>query len=592
MRKQKVLNDGIVIHVIFVLLFAYVLLRAVLVFYVNDEIMTKNGYMIDWNFLPYTGYIDANNHFVLSFLGGLFYRIFNSESIWIIRLPSILAFPLFYYSLVGFKRYLKSNWSILFLIVSVCCTSFFLEFFSIARGYGLSFSFMTFALLQTAFFFEKANSKNVGWATLGWLLAIYTNLSLLPIALFGILFLLLFSLQKKQKKGKVFTVLSLLPIAIAVKYSLDLQKGGKLYLGAESDFYVTTIHSLTELMWNSGNAWLDVLLSIVFLLLSVHLFYSVIRSKNLFEAINIFQIFLFVGIVGILLQNLVFGIFYPENRAATYLVVLFYGSLAFIIDQFSQRWLYVPITVVTLFFFWVNFNFTHTMIYYYEHVDKELFSLIPDEVNGTPPATGARFWQLDDEITKQEGYPIRAFQLARWDSDTLFDYIIQLEELRPNIRELYHEIHVDTISKLILFERNQFLKRKKINEFNTNFDGKVLYYNLIPNQKISPIYIRCSGVYYDTSPIKAFPIIFSVEDSVTHEVYSYGGFGPFTCSKIAADKTIKFDFLYTINETPSSAILKTYIFNPREDMIRGEIKIELYEIVGHTKSNNTIENEL
>ena len=592
MEKQKNIIARFAVHSIFVILFIYVLLRAVLVFYVNDEIMTKNGYMIDWNFLPFTGYVDANNHFLLSFLGGLFYRIFNSESIWVFRLPSIFAFPLFYYSLAGFGKYLKSKWSTLFLILSICLTSFFLEFFSIARGYGLSFSFMTFALLQTTYYFEEKKTRNIGLALLGWVFAIYSNLSLLPLALFGILILLGFSIRKDQKWGIVYCIFSLVPTAIAVMYSLYLQKGGKLYLGAESDFYVTTIHSLTDLMWHTGNVWLDGALTLVSLAICTQYFYSLLKDRNPFSSKNIFQTFLIVGVLGILLQNLIFGIFYPENRAAAYLVFLFFGSLTFIIDQYSWRFIYIPVFGITLFFFWVNFNFTHTKIYYYEHIDEELLSLIPDEVNGTPPATGARFWQLDDELSKRNGYPIRAFQLARSEEDTLLDYIIQLEELRPNIREKYHELHVDSISQLTLFERNQFLPRRKIKEYTLQFDGNNMFYDLTPTLRQSPIFVRCIGSFTDMNIEKTHQIIFSVEDSVTHEVYSYGGVGPLTSAKIAPDKSIKFDFVYTINEFPSSAILKTYIFNPREDSISGNIKTEVYEIIGHTRSRNLYQNEI
>ena len=291
------------------------------------------------------------------------------------------------------------------------------------------------------------------------------------------------------------------------------------------------------------------------------------------------------------MQNLIFGIFYPENRAAAYLVFLFFGSLTFIFDQLSWRLLYIPIMGLTTFFFWINFNFTHTKIYYYEHIDEELLSLIPNEVNGTPPATGARFWQMDDELSKIKNFPIRAFQSSQSEEDTLFDYIIQLEELRPKIRENYQVLHVDTISKLTLFKRKEFLPRRKTQEYLLRYDGNNRYYELTPHIKQSPIFIRCIGEFTDISKENNYQIIFSVEDSATHQIYNYGGVGPLSCAKIAADKSIKFDFLYTINEFPSSAILKTYIFNPREDSISGEIKTEVYEIVGHTKNRSLSRNE-
>ena len=114
-----------------------------------------------------------------------------------------------------------------------------------------------------------------------------------------------------------------------------------------------------------------------------------------------------------------------------------------------------------------------------------------------------------------------------------------------------------------------------------------MFYDLTPTLRQSPIFVRCIGSFTDMNIEKTHQIIFSVEDSVTHEVYSYGGVGPLT-----SDKSIKFDFVYTINEFPSSAILKTYIFNPREDSISGNIKTEVYEIIGHTRSRNLYQNEI
>lgn len=569
---------NVIAHILFVLLFTYVIIRSFTVFYIHDEIITKNGYMIDWNFLPYSGYIDANNHFLLSFLGGLFYRIFNSDAIWVFRLPSILAFPLFYYSIYGFRRFLSKKSSTVFILLSVSLTTFLMEFFGLARGYALSLAFLVFALLNTAITFKDSSRNASILATIGWVLAIYSNLSFLPLALFGVLYLMLFNYIRKQKSALFVSIISLIPIGVAVKYSLDLQKGGKLYLGSDSDFYVTTIHSLTKYVWMGEGILLDMILTIFAGVITISLASNFIKTKKLFQAKNVFMVFFVVGLIGVMLQNLIFGINYPENRAAAYFIVLFYGSLAFLFDRITVKWISYPIIAATIGVFLLNINLSHSMFFYYEHVDDELFTLIPNEVNGIPPATGARFWQLDEEYTRHFDYPMRAFQLADSSADTLADYIIQLDKERPHIREKYQAIHVDEISGLTLFERKQFLPRIIEKEYSTDFNGTQSFFDLAPSFPAFPAFIRCYGVGYNVNQGSSFQIIFSVEDPITQEKYSYGGVVPTSAIRVTEDNEVHFDFTYTIDRFPPGAIVKSYIFNPGQLQIQGHIDLAIYRI--------------
>ncbi len=576
--SSRQLNIGA--HILFVVLFIYVIIRSVTVFYIHDEIITKNGYMMDWNFLPYSGYVDANNHFLLSFLGGLFYRIFNSDAIWVFRLPSVLAFPLFYYSIYGFRRFLNKKSSIAFILLSISLTVFLLEFFGLARGYAMSLAFLTFALLNTCITFKENSRKSSILASISWVLAIYSNLSFLPLALFGILYLAVFNYVKKDRLSLFVSLGTLIPFAVAIKYSLDLQQGGKLYLGSDSDFYGTTVHSLTKYVWMGEGIYLDIVVTLLAGIIVGSLAFNLLKLKKLFRAKNTLMIFFTVGLVGVMLQNLVFGINYPENRAAAYFIILFYGSLAFLIDRIQAKWISFPFLAATITVFLFNINISHSMFFYYEHVDEELFTLIPDEVNGIPTATGARFWQLDEAFTKNLNYPMKAFQLADSSADTLSDYIIQLDKERPDIREVYRAIHVDEISGLTLFERNQFLPRKLDKEFSTDFNGTQSFIDLAPAFSAFPAFIRCKGVGYNVSQQSSFQIVFSVEDADTREKYSYGGVVPTSAIKVNEADEVHFDFTYTIDRFPPGSIVKSYIFNPDQLQIQGHIDLAVYRIPG------------
>ena len=48
------------------------------------------------------------------------------------------------------------------------------------------------------------------------------------------------------------------------------------------------------------------------------------------------------------------------------------------------------------------------------------------------------------------------FQEAGGAHDTLYDYIVIQEELRPNISELYESVYIDKYSDLVLWKRKNF----------------------------------------------------------------------------------------------------------------------------------------
>jgi hypothetical protein len=71
--------------------FLYVVLRAVHVPTFHDEAATFFHYVVTGEFLPSVALWDANNHLLNSALGGLAYRLFGPEPLFI-RLPNVLAF--------------------------------------------------------------------------------------------------------------------------------------------------------------------------------------------------------------------------------------------------------------------------------------------------------------------------------------------------------------------------------------------------------------------------------------------------------------------------------------------------------------------
>ena len=143
MNIRKLSNPDLLIPVLlFTILWVYLIIRAAIVPPVSDEVVTKWSYMISWNPWPYHGYIDANNHFLNSLLGGLFIRLFNSDNLLIVRLPNLLAFPLYFWSAFSFRIYITRKINFYLLLILLTFSTFIIEFFGIARGYGISMALL------------------------------------------------------------------------------------------------------------------------------------------------------------------------------------------------------------------------------------------------------------------------------------------------------------------------------------------------------------------------------------------------------------------------------------------------------------------
>jgi len=575
-KKEK--WEIIFITLLFVFLWVYLFIRAYTVFYIHDEIVTKWAYMVLWNPLPYHGYIDANNHFLNSLFGGFFIRLFQSDSMLIVRLSSLLSFPLFFWSIFGLRNFFRERINFYWLLISLTCSAFIIEYFGLARGYGISIALMVFAIQQTLVFFKKVKIKHFIFSLFAWILAVSSNLTLIPFALIGLIYLSSFLWKEQLKKWIIVIILFMFPLGYAIKYSFYLKQIGKLYLGGQDGFISVTLHSLTPYLWNTENLLVDFILMILATFILFTIIWNFIQTKDFYKTNLVFSLFFVFGVGNILFQNWFLGINFPEDRAALYLVIFFFGGLCFAIDYWKNKWLAYPFILLTLVLFGSHFNFKKSIFFYYEHFDIELLTKIPNQIKGIPPSTGERRSCVDNELIREEKLPLLALQLADTPSDTLEDYIITRKEWRPDIFNLYHPIHKDKISDLILFERNVFLPRKKIKETVLQINGTNEYNNLYIEKMMKPLFLRCSGFLEDMNVFKEATLIFSAEDSINHKHIYYQGVPLTESCAIQENGKISFDFTFTMNNYIKANQVKVYFWNKKKINQKGEIKLEVYEI--------------
>jgi hypothetical protein len=370
----------------------------------------------------------------------------------------------------------------------------------------------------------------------------------------------------------------MVPLAYFIEYSFTLKELGKLYYGGTEGFFANTVHSLTRYIWFTESIWTDLLITFsagFILFVSIELFW---RTKNLFDPKLLFPIFLFAGVASILIQHWFLDVNFPEDRTALYLVVFFFASLFLMFDEGNAyNGLKILISVLSLVLFLGTVNFSHSLQFNAEHIDEEVVRNIPLDVNGTPPTTAGR-WNMENSLTRELGLPFRVYQNNDSDHDTLVDYMIYDPTRRPYLKNLYNIIHFDEISGQALLQRKKLLKRTKMLEVQHSIVSEAEFQNLRIAELEQPLILRCAGRLEQMTKEKEVFVVFSTEDSLSKQQFTYESVPMIRNAKVSEDGVLEFDFAYAMNLLKGANSYAAYVWNQYGEELQGEIKLEVYEI--------------
>lgn len=164
--------------ILFAVIWMYLWFRAYSMPFVHDEAVTFYVYIQSDSFLPYVSALDANNHFLNSFLSWLCYKLFGSS--WLaLRIPSLMAFAVLFVALIRLAGRLQTRWLRIALILSLLATPYFIEFFALCRGYGLSMAFLVLSLSYIPAERDTQPFRHWSRAFACMLLALAANLTLI-----------------------------------------------------------------------------------------------------------------------------------------------------------------------------------------------------------------------------------------------------------------------------------------------------------------------------------------------------------------------------------------------------------------------------
>lgn len=342
---------------------------------------------------------DPNNHIFHTLLVKLFAGIFGLHQ-WSVRLPNLIGFVLFYTSGVAlFKKLTANKWLLLAAILLFFTNPYLLDFFGLARGYGLSIGLLLTSIYFTVRFIEKNKSSFLTASLSFGILATYTQFPLLNYFLALLCFLGFYFLfiQKQSLRNWFIPVAATLILGALLYLPLkQLITHNAVPVWGTNNFIKDTAYSLLiSLRYNHSIAFITSLQTLFILLLVgigggiAGLFFFRNRLSPLqYYALLFFSIALLLPVLFMVLQNKLLGTAYLLTRTALFLWPL---CLLFIIATLlliapGHKWsmaLLVLICIAGLNHFLRCANFTKTFEWTFNSSEKKVIRYLEKVHNRT-----------------------------------------------------------------------------------------------------------------------------------------------------------------------------------------------------------------
>ncbi|MEI6694691.1 MAG: hypothetical protein WCO13_01380 [Bacteroidota bacterium] len=578
-------NIGILISLI---LWIYLVLRAFLVPFLHDEIMTYWFYINTGHFLPFSFKIDANaanNHLLNSLLSRFLYLLFGYTPI-VLRMANLLFVPVYCYFSYKIADTLKNkNLALLFWLCLLFIHTI-VEFMALCRGYGMSFALLFACLWYLIKVFQTGKAVNYFLCLLFLNASIAANLSLITTALIISVWMIIITFLfddtafKKTYKLAIILFTGLLPISFFAVYSFVLQKSGALYYGTHNGFWSQSVASLMKSLFDNQSFILRFFIIIYFALILAMLAKYIFKHfflKILQHEVLIFPFLLTGNIIGVMLLDLFFNVNFPEDRSGFYFYYFFIGSIFFLIDKlaicFNYKriaYLSIPFLIIPLHFIFVA-NLSHIAVYKEDRVPYRFYEKIKEKSSATPEIVTLGSYFGRTLVLAYQNYLSKGNIGKSHDTDypsIVADFQVVKTEEFAKWKLYYNTIDYDKVSGYHLLERKHKLNRKLITEIQvnpTNGNTADEFFNFssgsIDTLKNSSLFFEYTmDIESQAKPFEAW-IVVSVTDSLDEKTaYEYIPLNWFQTEWKTASTHFHNGQLLT-NISPSSKKYITYLWN-------------------------------
>jgi hypothetical protein len=359
-RKSPIQLSLVVISGLGIL--SYIIYKASHTSFTHDESYTYTRY-VHQSFMDIISYKTpyTNNHILNTVLMKYCEMLFGSSEL-SLRLPNIFAFVIYsVFSILFFYNQSPKLTVSFYLLMS--CNPYLIEFFALARGYGLSIGFLVMSLYYLNLHFKSKQNNHLILFNVGAFLAVMSNFSLLnyyvaALLIFNIIHYIISKIDRSNSFNNFYSLNKINLISVVVsgmvlyepirrisKINL-LDFGGKN--GFIDDTIGTAIHSFFYEMYVSP--FYEILLK-TFIILTVSLSLILIVKNLIQKNISFLKTHLTLILINAVLLTIVF---------ITILQHLLLGN-----DYYIHRFalFFYPLFIL---------NFTFILFYLYEIVAKNL----------------------------------------------------------------------------------------------------------------------------------------------------------------------------------------------------------------------------
>jgi len=375
MEKDKRLNATL--FILAAALLTYTAIRAYLVSITYDEATSyiefaRNGYVLPVIY----NRMSANDHILNTFFMIAVTKMFGVNE-FVIRIPVLFAHAAFLFCSGKILKNISENGVVVilgFIIINV--NPYLLDYFSLARGYGLSFGFMMASLyyLQKVCVHEHTQ-KSINFSVFFGALAVLSNFVMLNyfivlMALIG--WLILRDLKTNSaSNGLIAFKTMLFPLTLTaclflfvVPILLKLKEAGAIFYGGSGSFFDETItgSAIKYMYENDPGFWIQRVLKsgaiVVVLCSSIFVVLGAIKSRLTENRLYLSSLILLLVLCSLstVIQHCFFNTPYLIERTSLFLVIIFsLIFVAFISELSKHRKAFIAAMTIAAVFCSVNF---------------------------------------------------------------------------------------------------------------------------------------------------------------------------------------------------------------------------------------------
>ena len=392
--------------------FSYTCVRAYLLSMTHDEAITYLNHASGTFFeiFTYAGPIMSNNHLLNTILIKIFSNLFGASE-FVIRMPALIGHGLYLVAVYKILNLFLRGHVLLLGTCLLICHPLMLDLFSCARGFSLGLGFLVFGLYYCFKGMKGSefgqNIKESVLASIMFVLSALSHLAFLNVFSSVMAVFLLSELTALFKKrhsidlvfkqniyDRIFFTVVPSSLFLLIIYTYPVVKmmraGSEFTYGGTKGFWQDTIASLIGVtlykpFLNSNTIWVGKLLimSILFFSFLISLYDWLIRRE--FKLVTKYLVWLvltlFICSFSVISQHFIFGIKYPIDRYAIYLIPIFF--LLILVCWQDIRFIrskLIRIPVNSLFYFIITIllinsinriNFTHFYEWKYDASTKD-----------------------------------------------------------------------------------------------------------------------------------------------------------------------------------------------------------------------------